>query len=91
MNKVVALFFLGAAVGLVSCSQDEDAIISTSSDEGKTTITIDKERLRQKTQEAADAAEKAGRRALDETGEALQKAGKALEAEGDDTPLPQEP
>jgi hypothetical protein len=89
-HKLVALFLVGATIGLVSCSQEEDAIINTSSDDERTTITIDKQKLREKTDEAVDSAKEAGRRALDETGEALEDAGRALREAGDDEVAPPE-
>jgi hypothetical protein len=70
---------IAGAVGLVSCRQGDEPIIKTSRDDGKVNVTIDTEAMKKETEEAVEASKRAGRRALDETGEALQKAGQAIE------------
>jgi hypothetical protein len=88
-SRTAVAIFLVALVGLVSCKQDEDAAIDASRDDGRINISIDTEEMEQETQEAIEASKRAGRRALDETGEALQKAGEAIESEGQDETSPE--
>lgn len=92
IHRLANVFMLAFTVGLVSCGNNEDGAISTTHDDEKTTITIDRQKIKKQTQEAVKSAEGAGRRALDETGNALQEAGKALKrAAGDDEGAPPEP